>query len=149
MRRLGLLLLLLPLAFAAVSQPMYKWVDEKGVTHYSETPPPDGKAQKVEVKPSGPAGGAAAPENWKQRELDARQKRLERGQREEKEKAEEHNASATRTNRCNRARRGLQVLERQVPVYEFNDKNEKVYITDEDRAREIEEWKKIIRENCE
>ncbi len=144
------MLALLPLAFAAMPQAMYKWVDEKGVTHYSETPPPDGKAQKVEVKPSGPAAGsAAAPESWKQRELEARQKRLERGQQEEHDKAQQHNANAERTNRCNRARRGLRVLETQVPVYDFNDKNEKVYITDEDRLREMDEWKKIIRENCE
>lgn len=30
---------------------MYKWVDEKGVTHYSETPPPSGKGQTVPIKP--------------------------------------------------------------------------------------------------
>ncbi len=36
-------------AFAAAQ--MYKWVDEKGVTHYSETPPPSGKAQSVPINP--------------------------------------------------------------------------------------------------
>jgi hypothetical protein len=142
-------LLLLPLAFAAMPQAMYKWVDDKGVTHYSETPPPDGKAQKVEVKPASPAGSAVPAENWKQRELEARQKRLERGQREEHDKAQQHNADAERTNRCNRARRALRVLETQVPVYEFNEKNEKVYISDGDRLREIDDWKKVIRESCE
>jgi hypothetical protein len=30
---------------------MYKWVDEKGVTHYSESPPPSGKSQPVPIKP--------------------------------------------------------------------------------------------------
>ena len=38
MRWLLLTWLLLPLAAGA--QGLYKWVDEKGVVHYSDTPPP-------------------------------------------------------------------------------------------------------------
>ena len=41
----------LALSTAAPAQKMYKWVDEKGVTHFSENPPPDGtKATTVEPK---------------------------------------------------------------------------------------------------
>ena len=65
-------------ALAASGQAMYRWVDEKGVTHFSQHPPPDGKAQKVEVKPSGPAPRAVPPDTWKQRDLDSRARRLER-----------------------------------------------------------------------
>lgn len=36
-------------AGAASAQQMYKWVDDKGVVHYSDTPPP-AKAKRVEVK---------------------------------------------------------------------------------------------------
>jgi hypothetical protein len=49
MRRTSLLLTLL--AFTAVaSATVYKWVDEKGVTHYSDQPHPG--ATKVEVAPA-------------------------------------------------------------------------------------------------
>ncbi|RJG25430.1 glutaredoxin family protein [Massilia cavernae] len=41
-------MLLLLCAAGANAQQMYKWVDSKGVTHYSDTPAPDGK--KAEVK---------------------------------------------------------------------------------------------------
>lgn len=137
-------------AFVPAAHAMYKWVDEKGVTHYSETPPPDGKAQKVEIKPSGPpAGSAARPDAWKQRELDSRQQRLQREQQDEYDKAKQHNESATRKNRCNQAKRELQVLETQVPVYTLNEKGERVYLDDKDRASEIEEWKRHIRTYCD
>lgn len=51
------------LAFAAclpalAAAQMYKWVDEKGVTHYSESPPPTGKSETVPIKPR----AAPAPE---------------------------------------------------------------------------------------
>lgn len=39
---------------AIASPGIYKWVDEKGVTHYSETPPPHQKAKEVEVVPPPP-----------------------------------------------------------------------------------------------
>ncbi len=141
------------LAFLALVAPtahaVYKWVDEKGVTHYSESPPPDGKAQKIEVKPSGPAAGTpAAPETWRQRDLDSRRSRIEKDREEDQAQAREKRDSAVRKDHCNRARRELRVLETQVPVYTFDDKNEKVYITDQDRLREIDEWKKLIREHC-
>ena len=136
-------------AAAAIAQPMYKWVDEKGVTHYSEHPPPDGKAQKVEVKPSGPPPRPASPDGWKQRELDSRARRLETEQKDEYEKATRHNEAAERTNRCNHARRELRILETQVPVYALNEKEERVYLDDKDRAREIEEWKRHVRAYCD
>jgi hypothetical protein len=28
---------------------VYKWVDARGVTHYSTRPPPDGRAKKLEA----------------------------------------------------------------------------------------------------
>ncbi|MGE0208316.1 MAG: DUF4124 domain-containing protein [Lysobacteraceae bacterium] len=35
---------------------VYRWVDEKGVSHYSDKPPADGKFERVNVR----AGGASA-----------------------------------------------------------------------------------------
>jgi len=60
MKRAALLLLLLTVS-AAHAQ-MYKWKDDKGVTHFTETPPPT-TAKKAEVKNYNTtgAGGAALP----------------------------------------------------------------------------------------
>ena len=51
---------LLLLCAGAASAQVYKWVDDKGVTHYSDMPPPPTSKAKVEVKSF--SGGAANPE---------------------------------------------------------------------------------------
>ncbi len=38
---------------SAVAQVVFKWVDDKGVTHYSEKPPPGRTATPVDITPSG------------------------------------------------------------------------------------------------
>jgi hypothetical protein len=142
-----LLASLLLAAWPAAAQ-MYKWVDEKGVTHYSETPPADGKGTKVDVKPSGPAASREAPD-WKQRELDSRRDRILKEQKDQVQEAREHNAAAARKNRCAEAQRQLKIVQAPRPVYTRNEKGEKVYLEDADRVREIEGWKEHVRNNCD
>jgi hypothetical protein len=43
----------LALASAAPAQQVYKWVDDKGVTHYGEKPPSGRPSQPVDTTPSG------------------------------------------------------------------------------------------------
>ena len=50
---------LVALAVFAAQADVYKWVDEKGQTQYTETPPPAG-AQKLNVPTGGPATAPAA-----------------------------------------------------------------------------------------
>jgi hypothetical protein len=145
----GMTALVLILCTPAPALAIYKWVDEKGVTHFSETPPPDGrKATKVQPKVT-PPSGEAAPSNWKQREQDARKLRIEREQANEAARAKAHNEAAERANRCAKAKRELQVLNTQVPVYSINDKGERVYLEDRERAEEIALWTKEARDHCD
>ena len=61
MRRAPLLVLPLLLCAATAAQAqMYKWKDAKGVTHYTDTPPP-ATAKKAEVKNFATGGGAELP----------------------------------------------------------------------------------------
>jgi len=75
---------LLLAAFSAVAQTMYRWVDEKGVTHFSESPPPDGsKASKVEPKVTPPSSPQAAParndpDAWKAQDAEFRRRQIDR-----------------------------------------------------------------------
>lgn len=129
---------------------IYKWVDEKGVTHFSEHPPPDGrKATKVEPKVTPPSSPAAKPVDWKQRELDARQRKLEKEQKEDFRKATEHNEGARRQNRCAYARQQVGILSTQVPVYSTNERGERAYLEDRDRAAELAQWKREIEATCD
>ena len=135
---------------AAPAHAIYKWVDEKGVTHFSEHPPPDGrKSQKVEPKVTPPSGPVKAPESWKERELRMRQQRIEKDQKGDYERGKAHNEKADRANRCNYAKRQLHILKLEVPVYSLNDKGEKVYVEDKDRAAEAAQWQRDIDRFCD
>ena len=48
--------LILAVAAAPAFAQVYKWVDERGVTHYGERPPQGGKASEVPDKLSSPGG---------------------------------------------------------------------------------------------
>jgi uncharacterized protein DUF4124 len=129
---------------------IYKWVDEKGVTHFSEHPPADGRqSTKVEPKVTPPSSDARPKEDWKQRELDMRKQRIERDQKDEHRKATEHNRSAERKNRCTYAQRQLHIVSMPRPVYSVNEKGERVYLEDKDRAAEAAGWRKEVQAYCD
>lgn len=49
MNRIAILMLLATLVTAALAD-MYKWVDENGKVHYTDSPPPGKKAKKLDLK---------------------------------------------------------------------------------------------------
>ena len=65
--------------FLPASAQVYKWVDEKGTTHYGERPPPGKKAREVQQRLAnpGPAPGKQAQPNWTEKELEFRGRRIE------------------------------------------------------------------------
>jgi hypothetical protein len=128
MKTIALCLTML-LPFAAAAQ-MYKWIDEKGRTVYSETPPPDGKGAKVDIRPSGPAAPAAVA--GKQAGEDARRERILKDQKRPPEKAQEIDQSSARRNNCVESQRRLQAA-----------------LDDKDREREVDGWKKNVKKYCE
>ena len=135
-------------ATTAIAQPMYKWVDEKGVTHFSQDPPP-GKEKAVKVEPKvTPPSSPAKTTDWKKADQEARKNRLDRDQKDEYERGKAHNEAAERANRCSHAKRQLVLLERQVPLYNRNDKGEKVYLEDKERPAEVAHWTREAQANC-
>jgi len=133
----------------APAHAIYKWMDEKGVTHFSEHPPPDGrKATKVEPKVT-PPSSTPPKEDWKAREQQMRKQRIEKGQKDDYQRAKAHNEMAERTNKCNHARRQLRILSTLVPVYSVNEQGERVYLEDKERAAEVESYRREERANCD
>jgi hypothetical protein len=143
MIRIALLTLaLLPLV--AAGQTMYKWVDEKGVTHFSESPPPDGKAAKIEVKPVG--NEAPRSDDWKQRDLESRQRRAAK---EAVDSETQKREQQMRGSRCSTARRELDGLKNARRVYKIDSKGERVYVEDAERPALIERWEQEARKYCD
>ncbi|MBK7953715.1 MAG: DUF4124 domain-containing protein [Candidatus Accumulibacter sp.] len=147
-----LLLILLALAAASWGASFYKWVDEKGVTHFSELPPPGGRAQEVQKQVNSPAtsdaGTTPATKNWQEKETEFRRRQIDRAEaarkQEEKESAAKHFQD-----RCMVARRSLRDIENASAVSTTNDKGERVYLDDQARAAEIQRRKKEIEANCD
>ena len=82
----GLTLLLGLFATQAAHAEIYKWVDEKGRTHYSETKPDPGKTKAVDVKIARPSSSqpapaqapeAAAKPSWQEQERQLKQRQAE------------------------------------------------------------------------
>ena len=128
---------------------LYKWVDEKGVTHYSEQPPPDRSSTRLNVPDTTPAQGGAKPEDFKQKELEMRKQRIEKEQAEEKEKATADRSDAARKQLCLRARRQLDVLAAGRPLYHVDEHGQRVYMEDAEREAEKKKWTKEAEAQCD
>jgi len=140
---------LVSLPLAVFAQQMYKWVDEKGITHYTDSPPPDGKANKVDIRPTPPSGPVPPPVDYKQKEIDSRAEKVQKDQKEQRDAAQEAQDKALKKGRCIEAQRQLQLLSTQRPVYSTNEKGEKVYLEDEKRQAEIVKWQERAKTYCE
>ena len=129
----------------AVAQ-VYKWVDDKGVTHYGERAPQGRKADEVQQRLANPGsspGGAAQP-SWKEQDLAFRKRRIEAEQAEVKEKQRE----AAQREACNRGRDQLAQLRGARRVYRMDEKGERVFQTDEERKASIERLEQLVSERC-
>lgn len=142
MRLAALLLALCPLMAAGQ---VYKWVDEKGVTHYSENPPPDKKATKVET---GPAVAPTPSPDWRQKEIDAKRRGIERKRLDEAAQRKEEHEEQVRKGRCRSAQRDLDVLRAERPLYHVNEKGERVFLEDKNRPAEIQRARHDVEKYC-
>jgi len=140
---------LLVLACGSAAAALFKWVDEKGVTHYTEEPPPpDRKATKIEIRSDGPPAKAEKADSWKDKELELRRQRLEKERGDEASDAQAKNAAARRHQNCLRARDALDTLAHGHPVYRVNEKGERVYMEEAERDAETKRWRKEVDTWC-
>lgn len=140
---LGLLLCAVPL-----SAGMYKWVDENGVTHYSENPPPGRKARQIQAPPSTDPKPAEPASTWGERELDFRRRSIEREQAEEKKRGKEAERVALRKEACLDAQHMLEALSIERPIYRMNEKGEREYMADGTRAAAVRRMKENVETYC-
>ena len=153
-RRSCMLLLAAALASGPAAGAIYKWVDEKGVTQYSEKPPQGKKSAEVPIRsqsaapvtPPGPQGGA---KTWQEQEAEFRQRRAEQEEQRLKKEAQDRVGAADRLRTCLQARQDLHVLEQQRPVYTINAKGERVFIEDKDRDQYRERMRRIVEQTCD
>ncbi|HRF11037.1 MAG: DUF4124 domain-containing protein [Candidatus Accumulibacter phosphatis] len=152
----ALFLVLFVVATAASGSGVYKWVDEKGVTHFSELPPPGQPAQKPQKAPGAqdqPAaaaagdGGQPAGKTWQQKEAEFRQRQIDREAAARKQ--EEQEAAVKRQQRdCMLARKRLENLQDANAVSRYDDQGERVYLNDKERTALIQRRRQEIEARC-
>ena len=93
-----LLALIALLAAPAVHAQMYKCVDSRGVTQYSDKPCPGGKGREVDIQGQPPISGTLTPykENLKGAERDFQQRQAK----QERERLQEQRALEAQQRRC-------------------------------------------------
>lgn len=130
-------------AFSASAQKMYKWKDAKGVTHFSENPPPDGSnAEKIEVKPVGGERPALPPPPAPRAQKEPAAQAKQPGAEEIASRNDQQRAQ-----KCETYKRELDTLSNSRP-FTLNDKGERVFMEEKERVERMDEARKIVRENC-
>jgi hypothetical protein len=171
-RLLPALVAVLAAALLAVpAEAQWKWRDKAGRVQYSDLPPPSGTPEQdilgkpsVQQRRSAPvpavptaavAGTAPVPAaasgplvpRTADPELEARRKKAEAEQ-ATKLKAEEDRIAAARADNCARAKSQLATLESGVRLVRANEKGEREFLDDRQRADELKRSRDSIRSDC-
>lgn len=130
-------------------QAVYRWTDESGVTVYSRRPPPGTDAQQLTPEPGPSADEIERAEARMRSLLEPESSRQEATKGREGESPQEAERQAARRTNCEVARKNLaslgnpQIGQVRTPQGEVQD------LTDELRARYLDEARGIIQENCD
>lgn len=137
------LLLLASLQAGAVQ--MYKCVDAKGVTHYTEQPLPGCKGRALDVKPLPPPSGAerAPAADIGEQEREFRRRQVERGEAARKSAVE----ASRRERRCAQARAELDRLSRS-RLYVRNARGEREFLDEAASAARISRQQEEVNGAC-
>lgn len=161
MKLLQTLLLTLACAVPVVASAQWQWIDKDGRKVYSDrAPPADIPEKNILKQPSGaarvsaapaaaqPASAASAPQaSGKDPALEAKKKQAEDDE-DAKRKAAADKLAKDKAQNCERARSTLTVLKSGVRMKMANAKGEMEFISDADRASEIERVQGIVASDC-
>ena len=145
----ALLFLTLLFASAAQAKSYYKWIDERGVTHYGSQPPSAyiDSAIKINVSSSTPSGKAAA-----QTKINARKQKLEEKPPVDKANSVEQQAQKKRDEsnkkNCEIYRKNITLIEQNNRIRETNAEGAVVMLSEEEKQARLKKAKDFITEFC-
>jgi type IV secretory pathway VirB10-like protein len=157
-----LLALVLACSLPAVALAQWQWLDKDGRKVFSDqAPPADVPANRILKRPgqrnaSAPEEAAApvktaapaAPKvTGKDKELEEKKKRVE-AEEAEKKKGQEQEVAAAKAENCARSKRAKATFDSGARVSTTNDKGERVFMEDKDRAAEVKRLDTLIARDC-
>jgi hypothetical protein len=134
--------LMLALSTTAMASQIYKWVDDKGVTHFGAQPPQGQEATTINTATPPPRSTSSAPAPSVEEQLDPEQAAIDKKVKEDVAKQE-----AEHKQFCETARTNLAQLENN-PRVRVEDAGEVRRLGEDERQERITELKKSIAENC-
>ena len=146
MRRLLLVVALALSASSASAQQMYKCVDARGVTRYTDEPQPGCKGGEVKIEGQPPISGKLAPppQDFKRDEQGFQRRRIaeERGREAEQKAREEQNE------RCATLQADLRRLESGLRLVRPDQKGGYDYVEDQERDQRAARLRDEIAQKC-
>ena len=143
-------LMVLMLGTAPAYAALYKWVDEQGNVHYSDQPP-TGKTRSDQTLniPNQPASApaASAAKSWQEKDLEFKKKQAATAEAEAKKQKEAQDAKAKAAN-CEQAKKNLARLKIGGRIFTYDDKGNRSYMDDAQRAKATADAQKSISDWC-
>ncbi|MCJ8169937.1 DUF4124 domain-containing protein [Atopomonas sediminilitoris] len=133
------------LSASVFAAPVYKWVDEKGVTHFTAEPPAGQNSQEVNIKvaPGKPSTTNSAEAIKEAQSNDDKQKAID-----DKVKADVAKKEKERAEYCQQTRENLAQL-RNNPRVRVEENGEQRFLSDDERQQRISQAEGNIKEVCE
>ena len=147
------LLLILVMGFAAgASAQQFRWVDKDGRVQYGDTPPPGVKVTRLKPPPPGTAtspSSAAKKDGEKPLSPEAafRKRQEERAAEDKKATQSSSDATAKREN-CESAQAAVRQVQSGQRISSVNSQGERVYLDDDQIARELARAQQAAAANC-
>ena len=131
----------------SVHAQMYKCVDERGATHYTDKPRPGCKGGEVDIRPQPPISGKAAPgkEDLGAAERDFQRRQIQRDRQEESEARSQRDQAR----RCLNLRSEVQRYGAQRRIASTDAKGERVFMDDAAREAKIAQLNAEITQKCQ
>ncbi|XID74249.1 DUF4124 domain-containing protein [Alkanindiges sp. WGS2144] len=141
--KMSMLLVLAAVSAGAVqAQPIYKWKDAKGATHYSQTPPPAHQAQALNIKaratPPSPAPGAPTPTDNKSTTDPTTPNTASAKPAPQKLSPEA----------CQQLKANLELLQSGRRLFESDAGGERAYLTEEQKDVRIQSYSQNLAQGC-
>jgi hypothetical protein len=146
-------LALIPLALGQMSHatPFYKWVDEQGATHYTQTPPPQKQVRKIDINAHVPSDSASAIKNLNtQTKADLKADIANEKTADKAKIAAATDAARREKNapQCKQLKTNRALLQSGRRLRESDAKGESSYLTEPQKATQIEQANTQLQKNC-
>jgi len=139
--------LLLQLLPGALPAEIYKWTDADGRVHYGSSKPSDVESSTMQTPAPPPAAEVSRAERRLQEMLD-RERDAEEPEPDPQAAEDARHERDARLAECKSARYALRVLQLERPLYRTDASGKRIYLEDDQRAREIAEARARVKASC-